>query len=259
VTAMSATLEQRIATAFSCDTASDVVAILIAEVETAIVAADKAAEMEREKALDPLASPDAAKARASMEDAAFTRDRLRNVLPRLQARLTELQAVEYAARWEVDFTQAEARRDEWARKYAQYPKIVAQFVDILRGAEEIDQECSRVNGSAPPGEHRRLRQVELIARGLDNFNRANPPITKAVQLPDWTNSEKMAWPPPQPSLAAVFALSMVPSHDPRYTADWAAALEKDNARRAATEARWAEEEAARQEESRRAYEASLRR
>jgi len=256
---MSATLEQRIATAFSCDTASDVVAILIAEVETAIVAADKAAEMEREKALDPLASPDAAKARASMEDAAFTRDRLRNVLPRLQARLTELQAVEYAARWEVDFTQAEARRDEWARKYAQYPKIVAQFVDILRGAEEIDQECSRVNGSAPPGEHRRLRQVELIARGLDNFNRANPPITKAVQLPDWTNSEKMAWPPPQPSLAAVFALSMVPSHDPRYTADWAAALEKDNARRAATEARWAEEEAARQEESRRAYEASLRR
>ena len=256
---MSATLEQRIATAFSCDTASDVVAILIAEVETAIVAADKAAEMEREKALDPLASPDAAKARASMEDAAFTRDRLRNVLPRLQARLTELQAVEYAARWEVDFTQAEARRDEWARKYAQYPKIVAQFVDILRGAEEIDQECSRVNGSAPPGEHRRLRQVELIARGLDNFNRANPPITKAVQLPDWTNSEKMAWPPPQPSLAAVFALSMVPSHDPRYTADWAAALEKDNARRAATEARWAEEEAARQEDSRRAYEASLRR
>ena len=256
---MSATLEQRIATAFSSETASDVVAILIAEVETAIVAADKAAEMEREKALDPLASPDAAKARASMEDAAFTRDRLRNVLPRLQARLTELQAVEYAARWEVDFTQAEARRDEWARKYAQYPKIVAQFVDILRGAEEIDQECSRVNGSAPPGEHRRLRQVELIARGLDNFNRANPPITKAVQLPDWTNSEKMAWPPPQPSLAAVFALSMVPSHDPRYTADWAAALEKDNARRAATEARWAEEEAARQEESRRAYEASLRR
>ena len=118
---MNITLEERIATALSSDIASDVVAILIAEVETAIVAADKAAEMEREKALDPLASPDAAKARVSMEDAAFTRDRLRNVLPRLQARLTELQAAEYAAWWEVDFTQVEARRDEWARKYAQYP------------------------------------------------------------------------------------------------------------------------------------------
>jgi hypothetical protein len=211
---MNITLEERIATALSSDTASDVVAILIAEVETAIVAADKAAKMEREKALDPLASPDAAKARASMEDAAFTRDRLRNVLPRLQARLTELQAAEYAAWWEPDFEQVEARRDEWARKYAQYPKIVAQLVDILRGAEEIDQECSRVNGSAPPGEHRRLRQVELVARGLDNFSRADPPITKAVQLPDWTNSEKMLWPPPNQSLAVQVATSMTYSSHP---------------------------------------------
>ncbi len=203
---MNITLEERIATALSSDTASDVVAILIAEVETAIVAA----VMPRACCAipDPLASPDAAKARASMEDAAFTRDRLRNVLPRLQARLTELQAAEYAARWEVDFTEVEARRDEWARKYAQYPKIVAQLVDILRGAEEIDQECSRVNGSAPPGEHRRLRQAELVARGLNNFSRDDPPISKAVVLPDWTNSEKMVWPPPQPSLAVQVAMSM---------------------------------------------------
>ena len=257
---MSATLEQRIATALSSETASDVVAIHIAEVETAIVAADKAAEMERERAFDPLVSPDAAKARATMEDAAFMSDRLRNVLPRLQARLTELHAAEYAARWEPDFEQVQAQRDELAQQYAGlYPKLAGQLVDLFERIEAVDKEVSRVNGSAPEGEHRRLRQTELVARGLDNFSRADPPITKAVQLPDWTNSEKMVWPPPQPSLAAVFAMSMVPSHDPRYTADWAAALEKDNARRAATEARWAEEEAARQEESRRAYEASLRR
>jgi hypothetical protein len=257
---MSATLEQRIATALSSETTSDVVAILIAEVETAIVAADKAAQMEREKALDPLASPDAAKARAAMEDAGFTRDRLRNVLPRLQARLTELQAAEYAARWEPDFEQVEGRRNELAQGYAElYPKLAGQLVDLFERIEAVDKEVSRVNGLAPEGEHRRLRQTELVARGLDNFSRADPPITKAVQLPDWTNSEKMVWPPPQPSLAAVLAMSMVPSHDPRYTADWAAALEKDNARRAATETRWAEEEAARQAESRAGYEASLRR
>jgi hypothetical protein len=111
---MNITLEERIATALSSDTASDAVAILIAEVETAIVAADKAAEMEREKALDPLASPDAAKARASMEDAAFTRDRLRTVLPRLQQRLNESRVAEYAARWEPDFRQVEAKLDELA-------------------------------------------------------------------------------------------------------------------------------------------------
>jgi hypothetical protein len=54
-------------------------------------------------------------------------------------------------------------------------------------------------------------------------------------------------------------MSMVPPHDPRFSADWAAAQKEDNIRRAATEARWAEQEAARQAESKRAYEASLRR
>jgi hypothetical protein len=257
---MNITLEERIATALSCDTASDVVAILIVEAETAIVAADKAAEMERVKALDPLASPDAAKARALMEDAAFMRDRLRTVLPRLQQRLNELRAAEHVARWEPDFRQVEAKRDELAQEYAAtYPNFVAQVVDLFSRSEAVDREVSRINGSAPPGEHHRLRQVELVARGLNNFSRADPPITKAVQLPDWTNGEKMVWPPPQPSLAAVFAMSMVPSHDPRYTADWAAAQKEDNVRRAANEARWAEEEAARQAESKRQYEASLRR
>jgi hypothetical protein len=91
-TAMSAILEQQIASALSSDTTSDVIAHLITEVETAIIAADKAAEAERDKALDPLASPDPVKARAAMEDATFTRDRLRTVLPRLQQRFSEVKA-----------------------------------------------------------------------------------------------------------------------------------------------------------------------
>src|SRR5450759_5624093 len=138
---MNITLEERIATVLSADTASDVVAILIAEVETAIIAADKAAAMEREKALDPLASPDAAKARASMEDAAFTRDRLRTVLPRLQARLQQIQAAEYAARWEADFEQVEGRRNELVQEYAAtYPRLVAQLVDLFERIEVADKE-----------------------------------------------------------------------------------------------------------------------
>jgi hypothetical protein len=236
VTAMSATLEQRIATALSSETTSNVVAILIAEVETAIVAADKAAEAEREKALDPLASPDAAKARAAMEDAAFTRDRLRNVLPRLQGRLTELHAAEYAARWEPDFEQVQAQRDELAQQYAGlYPKLAGQLVDLFERIEAVDKEVSRINGSAPPGEHRRLRQTELVARGLDNFSRADPPIIKAVQLPDWTNSEKMIWPPPQPSLAVQVATSMTYGSQPganwwQESKDRAQAMREEHAR-----------------------------
>jgi hypothetical protein len=255
---MNTILEQRIATVLSSDTASNVVETLISEVETAAAVADKAAEQARKRALDPTVID--ATTRREAEDAAFTRDRLRAALPRLQERLQQVQAAEYAARWETDFEQVEGRRNELAQEYAaKYPRLVAHLVDLFERIEGIDKEVSRINGSAPSCEHRRLRQVELVARGLDNFTRADPPITKAVHLADWTHSERLIWPRSQPSMAAVFAMSMVPPHDPRYTADWAAAQKEDNVRRAATEARWAEEEAARQAESRRAYEASLRR
>jgi hypothetical protein len=83
---------------------------LITETEAAIAAADPP-DGERVKALDPIASPDAAKARAAMEDAAFTRDRLRTMLPRLHARLKEVEAAEYAAQWEPEFKRVEAQRD----------------------------------------------------------------------------------------------------------------------------------------------------
>jgi len=89
-----------------------------------------------------------------------------------------------------------------------------RIVDLFSRAEAVDKEVSRINGSAPEGEHRRLRQTELVARGLNNFSRADPPIAKAVQLPDWTNSETMVWPPPQPSLAVQVAMSMTFSQHP---------------------------------------------
>ncbi len=65
-----------------------------------------------------------------------------------------------------------------------------------------------------------------------------------MKLPEWEDSGRLAWPPP---------------HDPRFSADWAAAREQDRARRAAKEKRWEEEEAARQEANKKAYEARLRR
>jgi predicted transcriptional regulator len=84
---MSRSLEQRIASALASeDLTAAALPDLIAETQTAIDAADKAAEDERTKALDPALSPVPKAARVAMEDAAFTRDRLRTVLPRLQAR-----------------------------------------------------------------------------------------------------------------------------------------------------------------------------
>jgi hypothetical protein len=50
-----------------------------------------------------------------------------------------------------------------------------------------------------------------------------------------TSAFVIGW-PPQSSLAVMVAQSMAPPHDPHYTADWAAALEKDNVRRQQNEA-----------------------
>ena len=109
---MSDTLEQRIATAFAAtDITSDDIAGLVIEVDGAILAADKAAEAEREKALDPIASPDATKARDAMLSGEFARDRLRTVLPRLQARYEEVTAAEYQVRWQADYEAVKAQHD----------------------------------------------------------------------------------------------------------------------------------------------------
>jgi hypothetical protein len=57
----------------------------------------------------------------------------------------------------------------------------------------------------------------------------------------------------------VVAETMNPPRDPRFTGDWGAQRKLKNAGRAAVQARWDKQEEARQAESRRAHEASLRR
>ena len=66
-----------------------------------------------------------------------------------------------------------------------YQKLTTELSDLFRRALAIDQECSRVNGTAPAGESRRLPGVELTARGLENFSFSNPALTDAVKLPEW--------------------------------------------------------------------------
>jgi hypothetical protein len=98
-----------------------------------------------------------------------------------------------------------------------------------------------------------------VARDLERFTIREPSIAQELKLPTFAPGQRLAWPPPQPSIATLYAMSMVPQRDPRFSADWAAAQKQDNVRRAATEKRWAEEKATRQAESKRAYGASLRR
>jgi hypothetical protein len=70
---------------------------------------------------------------------------------------------------------------------------------------------SRINGSAPYGEHRRLLDVELTARGVDRLWQPDVIIAKELRLPYLTrhNGAIYAWPQPTPPLFA--ASFMVPS------------------------------------------------
>ena len=80
-------------------------------------------------------------------------------------------------------------------------------------AQHVDREVSRINGSAPAGPYRHLRQVECVARGLPSFSSA----VRGVQLPDYERSNRMAWPVRgQPSLPVTPAMVSHPG------ADWAA-------------------------------------
>ena len=194
-------LEARITAALSDDIASADVAALITETEAAIAAADAAAEAERVKALDPIASPDPAKARTAMEDAAFTRERLRTVLPRLQARLKQVVAAEYAAKWEPDYKQVEALRDALAAEMREvYPRVKELLVSLFQRMAECDRECSRINGLAPDGEHRRLLKVELTARGVKGLLQPDVWIAETLRLPAFPRETGpiYAWPPPTP-------------------------------------------------------------
>jgi hypothetical protein len=215
-------LEKRIATALTQDIKSADLATLIADVEDAIVAAGKAVEQARVRALDPsLLDPSA---RTALQNAEFLAQRLQVALPRLGQRLEGIQAAEYAAQWEADYEMVKVKRDEWARKYSEYPKLKAPLIDLLRGAEEIDKEVSRINGAAPSGEHRRLLEVELTARGLERFTREDPSIANELRLPSFEHSDRTVWPPPR-----VFDQSMfepVP-YDPRYSPDWGLVQEEE--------------------------------
>jgi hypothetical protein len=160
----------------------------------------------------------------------------------------------------IDYQRVENLRDQVAEKFAcRCPELIEKLVALFREAQKIDKERERVNSTAPHNEHRRLACVELHARGLTDFAPWQPSISKTIRLPEWEESDRLAWPPPTPSFAATYATTMVPPSDPRYSADWWKFIDQNNAERAKITQRRQQDEEQRQLESRRAYEASLRR
>lgn len=187
-------LEHRIVAALTDYVPSGEIETLIAETEQAIADAEATAEQEREKALDPIRSPDADAAREAAASAEFRRDRLRTLLPRLQARRERVAAAEYWNQWQAESDALEMIRDALAAEFREaYPKVEQQLVDLLGRMAANDAEILRLNAASPPNSEA-LSRVELVARGLERFTREEPSIATELRLPKFAADARLAWP-----------------------------------------------------------------
>jgi hypothetical protein len=119
-----AALEQQVATALVADAPSADLAALLTEIDIAIVEAEATAKAQHDKALDPIASPDAATAKQSMEAASFAVARLRALQPRLARRYEQACALEQLATWRSEYDELQARQDALADELrSSYPEI----------------------------------------------------------------------------------------------------------------------------------------
>jgi hypothetical protein len=206
-----AVLEERITSALANPSVTSAeLRGLIPETQAALTAAEATAQSEREKALNPVTSPDSAEAGQVVWTAEFRRDRLWSFLSHLRQRLVEVDASERAALWQADYEAVREKRDELADEFAElYPGLAAQLCDLFRRTEALDQECDRINSEAPKGESRRLLGAELTARNLKSFSRSDPSVIDLVKLPDWSQCDRMIWPPPKIPLSVIIARSMI--------------------------------------------------
>jgi hypothetical protein len=195
---------------------------LVDETESAIITAEADAKLAAEVAYDPTRSPDPIAARSEMENAHLRVGRLRTLLPRLRSRLQGAIDRDARARWQKDYGRAKPEKDALAEEFREfYPKFAGKLVDLLERIAACDAELSRLNQSRPAGANgAHLYGVELTARELGGFNRDTPSIIKQLQLPDWSNSAKLLYPPPRPSPAAAYAATLAPAYDDHRGADW---------------------------------------
>jgi hypothetical protein len=213
------TFEQRISTVLTDDNSkSSVIAALVAETETAIVAADENAKLEQERVFDPLASPDPKAARGAMQAAEFMQTWLRSALLRLQRRLRETQEQEHRAEWYGEYEALKLERDALAAEFREvYTECEAKVVGLLNRMAANDAEISDLHLARSAGVKLHLLGAELVARGLEGFTRDVPSIAKELKLPAFEPGQPLAW----PRRAQLHSTWFAPMpHDPRFSSRW---------------------------------------
>ena len=225
------TLERKLASALSSDTASAAdLAALIKETEAVI------ADAEKENAVaDPRA------ARQVIRDAMFVANRLGPLLMKLQVRYREVREQEQIVTWlaEREATWL-AKQDAWIVERDAlveelrnvYPEPTRRTADLFVRIAANNKALDELNRTRPEGVQRHLLSVELAARGLDGFSVNTPSLLTSVCLFDWDTGRQI-WPPPRESLGAAFAATMMPASDQRFSADWWKEKEEGAARQRA--------------------------
>lgn len=260
---MTKSLEQQCVAALTAEPPPtlDQLLTLIAETEAGIIEAENDAEIAKAEFFDPILAPDIRVAQQRMESTQHTAARLRTLLPRLQDRAREVEAEAERQEWQTNSDLLADERNVLAKEFRQtYPAAVSTLVSLFARAANLDHRLSELHGRRPAGCKGTLLGVELTARNLTEFSRDQPSILgrDRLQLPDWTDSSRMAWPPRETPASVMIAEAVAAVHDPRrHSGDWAAALREENARRVAEEQQRIEQEARRTTEDKAAYERAL--
>ena len=147
---------------------------------------------------------------------------------RLQIKLDEATARERYEAWKERYDVLEVARDRLAEELkSTYPDLVHKLTDLLSRVVVNDQQIDALHNDAPSGVPARLKTAEMKARGIDGFTGAVPSITKELQLPAWSAEQRLAYPQKHRDVSMFAPVQL----GDRYSGDWAAAAEKDNARR----------------------------
>ena len=216
-------LEQRILDALNGnDATAAALAELIEQTDAAIADAADCAVQERKNALSLDSDP--VKAAQAIATAELMRDRLRNVLPQLEAKYSAVAGKEVYSAWVAKEDAYVARRDAMADKLeAVYMEFAIKLLETLTEAKQIDAEGRQI-ASAKPGhlpqafsDGRYFKTVEQVARGLANIS---PEFSiYQLKIPAW-NANQLVHPIVDNSMALAFAAVPVPG-DPRlYTDRW---------------------------------------
>jgi hypothetical protein len=160
------TLDERIAATIGTTDyhPADLLADLIRETDEQIDHCDQLGREMRDRSTNPAILDPAA--RGAAEDSEFRAARLRNGLARLRELHHEAELRQQLRDWHQNADLVEERAVKLADELLErWPAVTSWICDFLGRKSVVDAEIRAVNEGAPGFEARRLREIELVARG----------------------------------------------------------------------------------------------